>query len=215
DASIDGALWTLRSDGDRGLVIGRDGVTVVVVGLGERLQGDARTEMQALRRRGLRVHLASGDTVERAHVVGAQLGIDDARGALRPEDKAALVEQLGRERVCFVGDGINDAAAFAVAGIAGTPALDRPQLPARADFYTVSAGLGPIDALFAIGTRYDRAARTALWFAVVYNVVAVALALAGVLSPLACALLMPGSSIVVVLLVRAVFNHTADTTEPA
>ena len=208
DSRIDGTLWTLRGDGGGGLVVGKDGVTVVTVQIVERLQTDAAVEVAALQARGLHVHLASGDVVARAARIASVLGIKEVHGGLAPEDKAALVKSLGAERVCFVGDGINDAAAFAVAGIAGTPALDRPQLPARADFYTVSAGLGPLDALFTIGARHDRAANAALRFAVAYNIVVVVAALLGVLTPLWCALLMPASSVLVVLLVRFAFTDS-------
>ena len=208
-----GVVYALQSDGED-LAFFRVGRKLATLRFRERLQTDALAQVQALQRRGLRVHLASGDVVDRAVATGSALGIDSVRGGMSPEDKATFVDTLGAERVCFVGDGINDAAAFATAGIAGTPALDRPQLPARADFYTVSAGLGPVDAVFAIAERHDRATSAALRFSVAYNVVVVVAALLGVLTPLWCALLMPASSVLVVLLVRAAFNTTT-TAEPA
>jgi Cu2+-exporting ATPase len=211
-AVLAGSRYQLVADGEA-LAVAKDDVTVARLHFIERLQRDASSEVQALQRRGLTVHLASGDAPERAARVGAVLGIDDARGGLSPEDKAALVRSLSPEQVCFVGDGINDAAAFAVAGVAGTPALDRPQLPARADFYTVSAGLGPLSAVFAVGERYERASTTALGFAVVYNVVVIGAAVAGWLTPLWCALLMPASSVAVVLMVRFAFAASSSTQE--
>ena len=211
-ASDHGVGYALRNDGDN-LAFLRVGHKLATLRFSEQLQRDALTQVQALQRRGLRVHLASGDVIDRAERIGAALGIESVHGGMDPKDKAVFVDDLGRASVCFVGDGINDAAAFAVAGIAGTPALDRPQLPARADFYTVSAGLGPVDAIFAIAARHERATSTALRFSVAYNVVVVVAALLGVLTPLWCALLMPASSVLVVLLVRAAFNtDTNDTT---
>ncbi len=211
-ATDDGVVWALRNDGDE-LGFFRGDRQLLTLRFSERLQSDALVQVRALQRRGLRVHLASGDAAARAQRVGVALGIDAVRGGLSPEDKADLVETIGADHVCFVGDGINDAAAFAVAGIAGTPALDRPQLPARADFYTVSAGLGPIDAIFRVGTAHARATSTALRFSIAYNVVVIVAALCGVLTPLWCALLMPASSVLVVLLVRAAFTQQAQRME--
>jgi Cu2+-exporting ATPase len=139
--------------------------------------------------------------------VAQRLGITHVYAARSPEQKAAVVEELGATHVLFVGDGVNDAAAFAAAACAGTPALERPQLPARADFYTLAQGLGPLCRTVDVAAAWRRATRTAMVTAVAYNVVAVGLALGGVLTPLFCAVLMPASSVVVVALVRAAFGR--------
>jgi Cu2+-exporting ATPase len=208
-AVIDNQRFSLRADGDS-LAVTRDGATIALLNFSECLQQDAVVEVKRLQQRGLTVHLASGDALSRAERVAAALGITEVHAGMHPEEKAALVSALGAERVCFVGDGINDAAAFSVAGVAGTPALDRPQLPARADFYTISSGLGPLGAIFAVGDRHHSASQTALGFAVVYNTLVISAALAGVLTPLWCALLMPASSVLVVLMVRFSFTSNAD-----
>lgn len=182
----------------------------------EELQRDARAEVQGLQARGLEVHMASGDHPARAAVIAGQLGIDAVHAGLGPDDKAALVTALGKDRVLFVGDGVNDAAAFAVAGIAGTPALDRPQLPARADFYTVSGGLGPLTSIVDVGRAWSLASSAVVAAAVVYNVAAVTAAAAGLLTPLLCALLMPASSVLTVLLARGVWSmSTTHRAQPA
>ena len=190
---------------DNGLGFFVDGVRVAVFTFDEALQDDARAEIAAVKARGLSVHMASGDDDARARVVARALGIDDVgsivKGGLSPDDKAVFVDDLGGD-VLYVGDGINDAKAFASASVAGTPALARPQLPARADFYVTGGGTGPLSLLIDTARAYERAARVVVVASVVFNVVTVAVALAGQLSPFACALLMPPSSVGVVLLAR-------------
>jgi Cu2+-exporting ATPase len=213
-AQIGPRTWRLANDALSVTMPGGNVATVARFTFEEALQHDAAREVRALRARGLHVVLASGDQPERARDVGARLEIapDDVHGALSPEDKASLVRSLERNQggALFVGDGINDAAAFAAATCAGTPALDRPQLPARADFYVVHRGLGPLAAIVDEARVYRRGARAALAFAVVYNVAAVGLALAGVVTPLAAAVSMPASSIAVVVLVRALMARDVD-----
>jgi Cu2+-exporting ATPase len=95
----------------------------------------------------------------------------------------------------MVGDGINDSLVVGDAWCSGTPAVDRPFMPARADFYFVTAGLRPIRIALRAGRRLARVVRLNLAIAVVYNVVTVGLAVAGRMSPVLCAVLMPLSSL--------------------
>ncbi|MDP2341862.1 MAG: HAD-IC family P-type ATPase [Deltaproteobacteria bacterium] len=209
-ACIDGVSWALRARGES-LSFFRGDAVIAGLTFDEELQPDARAEIDGLRARGLRVRIASGDRLAHVRAIADQLGVDVVNADLDPEEKASLVRGLGADRVLFVGDGINDAAAFAAAGVAGTPALERPQLPARADFYTMAGGLGPLTALVDVSRAWSRASATVVVAAVVYNVVAVAAAALGLLPPMVCAVLMPLSSIVVVLLARLVWSASSSS----
>jgi Cu2+-exporting ATPase len=184
----------------------------------EVLQRDAQREVRALQDAGLDVHLASGDVAGRVREVASRLGLDEAHAHahMSPEDKAALVVELGKDSVLVLGDGVNDAPAFAVAGVAGTPALDRPQLPARADFVFVGKGVGPLGEMLEAARVLRRASLAAIAFAVAYNSLVVTLAMTGRMTPLLCALLMPGSSLVVITLVSLLMRDrsTSSTRAP-
>jgi Cu2+-exporting ATPase len=217
-AAIDGHVFELgRADGRPAddVVFTRDGASLARFTFQEELQPDAAREVAALRARGLAIHIASGDRAARALDVGLRLGVpaSEIHAEASPEDKAQLVRALGADHVLFIGDGVNDVAAFAAAGCAGTPALDRPQLPARADFYVVARGLGPLSALFDAAARYQRGTRAALAFSLVYNAVAVALAVVGAVTPLVAAVAMPLSSVAVIVLVNGVMR-SADGPRP-
>ena len=104
-----------------------------------------------------------------------------------------------RGDVLFLGDGINDARVADVATCSGTPAIDRPFMAARTDFYVVTPGLRPIRTALAVAKKLASVVRTNLEIAVAYNVVTVGLAVAGFMSPLLCAVLMPLASVSTVL----------------
>jgi P-type Cu2+ transporter len=98
----------------------------------------------------------------------------------------------------MLGDGINDAPAFAAAFVAGTPALDRPVLPARADFCYAGGRPGAVHEVIAHSERFHAVVMTNLVFGLAYNIVVVTLSLAGRMSPVLCAVLMPLSSLVLI-----------------
>jgi Cu2+-exporting ATPase len=116
--------------------------------------------------------------------------------------KAARLAALDRDDTLFVGDGLNDAPAITRAFVSGTPSIERPFVPGRADFYFVTPGLAPLRALFEVADRLRSVARTNLVIAVLYNAFAVSLAISGHMQPWLAAVLMPLSSIAVVTLAR-------------
>ncbi|RZO59239.1 MAG: HAD family hydrolase [Sandaracinaceae bacterium] len=164
----------------------------------EALRPDAQREVAALLADGLEVWILSGDSVARTRAMAARLGLPEERaiGGQRPEDKAEWLRAHAPEETLFVGDGINDGPAAEVALASGTPAIDRPFMPARSDFYFVTAGLAPVRELLLEARRLARVVRGCLAFAVVYNLGAVALAYAGLVEPWVAAVLMPISSVV-------------------
>jgi Cu2+-exporting ATPase len=97
-----------------------------------------------------------------------------------------------------------------------TPAIDRPFLPARTDFYFTTPGLRAIRSALQEAKLLSRVVRTNLCFAVAYNLVAVGVALAGLMQPWLAAIVMPLSSLVVVLRTSSAMRGSAALTqEPA
>lgn len=186
------------------VVFSRDGEVLAAVVTGETLRADAGVEVRELEREGYEPCVLSGDSLEATRAIAAACGIpeDRAFGARTPEGKAAWLRALGAKDgrpALFVGDGINDSLVAEQASCAGTPAIDRPFMAARCDFYFVSPGLGPIRAALHMAKRLARVVRTNLVIATFYNAITVTLALAGLMTPLWCAVLMPLSSLSTVL----------------
>ena len=210
-AAVDGGEWRLggrgfcglpaQAGGRREVVLAKDGALVAAFDLDEDFRAGAAAEVATLQQRGLTVHLLSGDRPDRVQQAAATLGIAPVRahGGMSPADKAAAIVALDRRDTMMVGDGLNDAPAFAAAWCAGTPAMDRPVLPARADFCFRGAQAGAVAALFAAADLHAAVARGNLAMALLYNATTLVLCFAAAMTPVLCAVLMPISSAALVL----------------
>ncbi|RLB54030.1 MAG: hypothetical protein DRJ42_10240 [Deltaproteobacteria bacterium] len=160
---------------------------------------DAAREVARLGDLGYEVGVLSGDSPERVAEMADVLGLprEVALGGQSPEDKAAWLEAHDDGDTLFVGDGINDALAADRAFCSGTPAVDRPFMPARTDFYLVTPGLGPVTLALRAARELSQVVRANLTFAVIYNAGAVGLAWAGLMKPWVAAVLMPTSSLLI------------------
>jgi Cu2+-exporting ATPase len=180
-----------------------DGVLVAAAGIGDRIRSDAREVLGDLRTRGWRTVMASGDTPDVAHAVGATLGFaeQDVHGAMSPEHKLRLVEALraAGHSVVMVGDGVNDAAAIAAASVGVGVHGGAEACLANADVFLGRPGLSPLRELMVGAERTVRVINRNFAFSLTYNVIGASLAIAGLLTPLIAAVLMPLSSLTVVL----------------
>jgi Cu2+-exporting ATPase len=209
-----GSTWRLGRAGWAALtppagdcIFSRDGEPLAAFRFGESARSDAREEIGALRNRGCEVFILSGDRCAKVDAMADSLRLprEQCLGELSPGDKAARVRKLDDRDTLYLGDGANDSLAVDAAWISGTPAIDRGLLEQKVGFYFLGRGLGGVRALLDVGDQRRRIARTVVAFAVVYNVVAVALCLAGCMSPLLAAILMPASSLVSLAIVFAGF----------
>ncbi len=182
------------------LAFRRAGQTLATLALDERLRADAASELRRLVARGYRLAVLSGDRHERVERLTSVLPIEPARcrGEQSPEEKAAWIAARPSEKTLVLGDGINDLPAFAAAFASGTPAIDRPFVPARSDFYYRARGLWPIREALAVARAYTFAVRFNYGFALAYNAFVLSLAATGRMTPLLAAILMPASSLFIV-----------------
>ena len=185
------------------VLIAVDGVLLAAAGVGDRIRDDALSALTALRARGWRTIMASGDVLEVAQAVGRRLGFEtpDVHGAMSPEGKLALVESLRREgqQVIMVGDGVNDAAAIAAASVGIGVHGGAEACLANADVFLARPGLTPLRELIEGAERTVHVIRRNFAFSLSYNVIGASLAIAGLLTPLIAAILMPLSSLTVVI----------------
>jgi P-type Cu2+ transporter len=184
-------------DAGKDLVYSIDGRRVLALETHEALRPEAALELEALERAGLVTYISSGDRAARCEALGAELGVPPARvfAEQSPEDKARFVEANDPSSILMVGDGLNDARALSLAGCSATPSIERPFTASRCDFYFVSPGLEAVSRLLESSARLAKVVRADLWIALVYNVAAVSLAMAGLMRPWLAAIVMPASSI--------------------
>ena len=206
-AVIDESLGQVMNHLDRTLTpvhIAIDGVVVAIAGLGDRVRDDALASLQQLRGRGWRTVMLSGDAKDVVASVGRALGFEGeaAIGAVSPEDKLVFIERLtatsGRT-VVMVGDGVNDAAAIAAAHVGIGVHGGAEACLATADIYLTRPGLGALVELTEGSRRTLRLIRRHIALSIGYNLIGASLAVFGLLTPLIAAVLMPTSSITVVL----------------
>lgn len=193
------------------VVFGVDGRLLASIATVEDLRPDAAREVRELRAQGYQLAILSGDAQARVDALAAKVAIpaDAAFGDHGPREKAAWLCARDREDTLVIGDGINDGPAIAQAWCSGTPAIDRPFLAARSDFYLVGAGIAPVRKALEAARRLRRVVVLSLGVALAYNVVTIALAYAGLMTPLLCAVLMPTSSITTILFVIASLSGDA------
>ncbi len=182
------------------VLIARNGRVVAIAGLGDTLRPDARAAIDELTRLGWKIGLLSGDHPAIVLAIGRQLGIDEnaSRGGVMPEEKLAHVQAACRRgRVVMVGDGVNDAAALAAADVGIAVHGGAEAALAAADIYLSRPGLAPLAAMVRSARRVLGAIHVTLIVSLGYNVLAAALALAGLINPIVAAILMPLSSLTV------------------
>ena len=210
----DARTRALLSRGLSPLYIVVDGQRRATLGLGDPLRSEAAHCLKELASMGYRLAVLSGDREEVTQGVVHQLGVNFelVRGEQSPEDKLAFVEQHTQrgEPIFMVGDGVNDAGALAAADVGIAVRGGAEASLAAASVFSTEPGLYPVLRL-AIGSRRTLAViRRNMLFSLSYNVVAASLALAGWVTPLLAAVLMPLSSLTVLMssLRSRTFNPT-------
>jgi len=214
----DAAQAALAGDSRSTVICVRHGERVSVLLMHQVLRRDAAEVVAALKARGLRLVILSGDRAGPVAEVAQVLGIDDARAALDPAGKIAALERLATEgcRTLMVGDGLNDAPALAAAHASLSPVTAAHLAQASADGLFLGERLGPVADALAVSQRATRIMRENLAIAVVYNLIAVPLAMMGHVTPLIAAAAMSGSSIIVTVnALRARLPRGAAMSAPA
>ena len=184
------------------VLVAVDGVIVAAAGFGDPIRADARASIASLRARGWRVGILSGDHPDVVAAAGRTLGIpeSDCTGGATPEEKLRVVERARRDgTVVMVGDGVNDAAAIAAASVGVGVHGGAEACLSTADVYLSRAGLAPLVTLMDGASRTIGVIRRNIAFSVGYNLIGATLAVTGVITPLIAAVLMPASSLTVVL----------------
>ncbi|TAD86717.1 MAG: cadmium-translocating P-type ATPase [Alphaproteobacteria bacterium] len=167
----------------------------------DHLRPDAAEVVAGLKRRGYRLSLLSGDRTPTVAATAGAVGIEDWYAGLSPADKVRMLEEWRSrgERVLMVGDGLNDAPALAAATVSVSPATAADITQTAADAVFQGERLASVGEVLHTGRRSDRLVRQNLAFSLVYNVVAIPVAILGYVTPLFAALVMASSSLIVVL----------------
>jgi len=182
----------LRAEGKTVMYLAADGALIGLVAVADPIKETTAPAIRALHAEGLRIIMATGDTERTARAVAGQLGIDEVRAGVLPEDKQALVDDLhgaGR-RVAMAGDGVNDAPALAAADVGIAMGTGADVAVESAGITLMSGDLAGVSRARRLAQATLRNIRQNLFFAFAYNAAGVPIA-AGVLFPLTGTLLSP------------------------
>ncbi|MDN4544927.1 MULTISPECIES: heavy metal translocating P-type ATPase [unclassified Pseudomonas] len=169
--------------------------------LDDRLRADAPALLAACKARGWRTLLLSGDSSPMVASVAAELGIDEARGGLRPDDKLQVLQQLHKEgrKVLMLGDGVNDVPVLAAADISVAMGSATDLAKTSADAVLLSNRLDALVQAFSLARRTRRVIIENLLWAALYNGLMLPFAALGWITPVWAAVGMSISSLTVVL----------------
>jgi Cu2+-exporting ATPase len=164
------------------------------------LRSDAAETIRALHSAGCETMLLSGDRVPVAASVAAAAGISEFRGEVTPLDKTRIIEEkiaAGR-KVLMIGDGLNDAPALAAATVSMSPSSAVDITQNAADLVFRGEKLAPVLYAITIAKCSHRLVKENFILAMLYNIVAVPLAVAGLATPLISSIAMSSSSLIVI-----------------
>jgi len=189
--------WAVAGDASGDIAFSVDGAALFAVETLEELRPEAQADVEWLKGQGYGVWMLTGDRADRAAELASRVGIprDHVLAERTPEQKAAFIQSIDHGDTLMIGDGLNDSLAVRTATCSGTPGAGRTFLAARTDFYLLGAGLAAVRSALSGASALRTSLRRNLTFAALYNVGAVGLAWAGLMSPLLCAVLMPLSSL--------------------
>jgi Cu+-exporting ATPase len=182
----------LRVKGQTVMFVAADGVLVGLLGVADPIKETTAGAIEALHAEGLRIVMLTGDNHTTAQAVAGELGIDEVRADVLPEQKAQVVDELQREghMVAMAGDGINDAPALAKAHVGIAMGTGTDVAMESAGVTLVKGDLGGIVRARRLSRATMANIRQNLAFAFLYNALGVPVA-AGVLYPFFGLLLSP------------------------
>ncbi|MEN3792648.1 heavy metal translocating P-type ATPase [Fulvimarina sp. MAC3] len=191
-AALSEKAEALQSEGKTAMFVAIGGKLAGVVAVADPVKSSSAEAIRSLHDSGIRIVMATGDNERTAKAVAKELGIDEVRAGLSPEDKQALVEDLRSKggKVAVAGDGINDAPALAAADVGIAMGTGADVAVESAGMTLVKGDLGGIVRARHLAEATIRNIKQNLFFAFGYNAIGVPIA-AGILYPVFGLLLSP------------------------
>ena len=166
----------------------------------DEIRAEAKEVISYLHSKNIQTILLSGDSLDRTQKTATALGIEKVYAEKTPEEKLLIIEQLNKEApVAMVGDGINDAPALAKASI-GISMSEATQLAVQtAQVVLMNKGIQHLPLALGLGKHTFRTIKGNLFWAFIYNIVAIPIAAMGLLQPGLAALAMGFSDVVLAI----------------
>lgn len=170
------------------------------IGLADEIRPDAPSLIETLKKQGIAIELLSGDQPAAVGYLAQQLGIDTFTACATPGDKLSHLSarQAAGDKVLMIGDGINDVPVLAGADVSVAMASASDLAQTRADAVLLNNQLAVIAEALTIARRTKAIIQQNLRFSLLYNLLALPLAAAGMIPPWLAAIGMTASSLIVI-----------------
>lgn len=204
------AIQTLRMQGKGTVLVAEEGACIGVIGLSDVLRPEAKKMVEKLSQIGTDAVLLTGDNRLTAEHFAKQVGISGIRAELLPEQKVENVAEMQRngKTVCMIGDGVNDAPALKTADVGVAMGNMGSDIAVEAaDIALMSDDLSRIPYLKRLSNATVKTIKASITLSMVINVIAVALSVAGVLTPTSGALVHNIGSVFVVMIAALLYDR--------
>ena len=198
--SIEDIITGYQEKGQTVILAAKNGVLIGAAAIADEIKPDSKEALDKLRAMGIKTIMLTGDNEKSARAIAEAAGIDEVKAQLLPQDKVEIIKQLQSEGkvVAMVGDGINDAPSLGQADVGIAIGTGTDIAIESADITLVSGSLIGVPRAVKLSRETFRKIMQNLFWAFFYNIIAVPLAVLGLLHPVVAEVAMAFSSINVV-----------------
>ena len=193
------AMEGFEEQGKTTVLIALENAIEGLIAVADTVKEDSKSAIQALRKMGIEPIMVTGDNERTARHIAKEVGITEIHAGVLPDGKVHIVKQMQRKgRVAMVGDGINDAASLKQADVGVAVGAAADVTIASADITLVQGGLSKVVEAIKISRATFRKIVQNLFWAWIYNLIAIPVAALGLLHPMIGVVAMTASSLSVI-----------------
>ncbi len=198
--AVQDRIDALQAEGKTAIAAAVDGALAGVIGIADTIKADSVAAVKTLTTAGIQVVMITGDNIRAANAIAQQAGIERVVADVLPDQKVEAIRTLQTEgkRVGMVGDGINDAPALAQADVGIAIGTGTDIAIEASDLTLVSGSLSGVARALALSKATMRTIHQNLFWAFIYNIILIPVAMLGLLVPSLAAGAMAFSSVFVV-----------------
>lgn len=202
DENIESILENLRKQGKVSILVGKNRECIGIIALSDTIRPTAKEIVVKLKNMGSRVVLLTGDHKQTADYFAEEVGIENVYSELLPAEKVTYIKKLEEDgnKVCMIGDGVNDAPALKTADVGVSMASMGTDIAVEAsDIALMGDNIEKIPYLKKLSTATIKTIKFNITASMVINLAAIILSVMGLLNPITGALVHNVGSVFVVL----------------
>lgn len=199
-----------NENGEITIFVAKDNEVIGTVLLADTLRENSRQTVKQLKRLGMKTTLLTGDNEETGKFISREVKVTNAQYNCLPEDKTEYIkqEQLKGNKIAMIGDGINDAPSLRKANVGiAMGSIGSDVSIEAANIALINDNIGDIPHLIAIARKTLRTINLNITFSLALNIIAMILAILGVLDPIAGALVHNIGSVIVIIYSSTLVNY--------